>query len=77
MRTTISFLRALALVLTSIASSTAALAQSSVPDLTQGGTKDATHDWNLGPTGARGRIYGKNLETTDARQILVTQVDKG
>lgn len=77
MRTTISCLRVLVLVLVSIASGSAVLAQSSVPDLTKGGTKDATHDWNLGPTGARGWIFGKNLETTDARQILVTQIEKG
>ena len=48
-----------------------------VPDLTAGGEKDNRHDWNLGPTGARGWIWGWNLETTPSRQILVTQVDKG
>ena len=47
-----------------------------VPDLTRGGTKDDKHDWTLGPTGARGWIWGWDLETTDGRQILVTQVDK-
>ena len=35
------------------------------------------HDWNLGPTGARGWIYSEGHETTKARQILITQVDKG
>ena len=35
------------------------------------------HDWNLGPTGARGWIYSDDFETTQARQILITQVDKG
>ena len=34
------------------------------------------HDWNLGPTGARGWIYTKGYETTEARQILVTKIDK-
>ena len=29
---------------------------SPVPDLTAGGVKDDLHDWNLGPTGARGWI---------------------
>ena len=29
-----------------------------VPDLTQGGQPDGLHDWNLGPTGARGWIWG-------------------
>ena len=48
-----------------------------MPDLTQGGAKDDKHDWNLGPTGARGWMWGRNLETTDTRQILVTSVDKG
>jgi len=48
-----------------------------VPDLTQGGSKDDKHDWNLGPTGARGWIWAWHLETTDSRQILVTKVDTG
>jgi len=47
-----------------------------VPDLTRGGKPDDKHDWNLGPTGARGWIWGWRLETTDARQILITKVDK-
>ena len=49
------------------------------PDLTKGESKPATakQDWNLGPTGLRGWIYGNKLETTEARQILVTQVDQG
>jgi hypothetical protein len=46
-----------------------------VPDLTKGGTKDDTHDWTLGPTGARGWIWGWRGHTTDARQILVTDVE--
>ena len=36
-----------------------------------------THDWNLGPTGARGWIYCDKHVTTDARQILVTEVAAG
>ena len=48
-----------------------------VPDLTQGGGKDDTHDWNLGPTGAHGWVYGWAGNTADARQILVTAVAKG
>jgi hypothetical protein len=48
-----------------------------IPDLTKGGTKDNKHDWTLGPTGARGWMWGRNLETTRTRQILVTKVDKG
>lgn len=48
-----------------------------VPDLTQGEQPDDTHDWNLGPTGARGWMWGWRLETSDARQVLVTQVAEG
>jgi hypothetical protein len=48
-----------------------------VPDLTAGGKPDGKHDWNLGPTGARGWMWGWNLETTDARQVLVTAVAPG
>lgn len=48
-------------------------------DLTKGESipKEATHDWNLGATGARGWIYSQNLETSKARQIGVTKVAKG
>ncbi len=47
------------------------------PDFTKGGTvpKAATHDWNLGPTGARGWMYAHKLETSEARQIQVTSVE--
>ncbi len=48
-----------------------------VPDLTAGGEPDEKHDWNLGPTGARGWMWGWKRETIDARQILVTKVDPG
>ena len=47
-----------------------------IPDLTRGGTKDDTHDWNLGPTGIRGWVYGRQGHTAEARQILVTDVAK-
>ena len=47
-----------------------------IPDFTQGGKTDGSHDWTLGPTGARGWIYAwKN--TYHARQILVTSVEPG
>ena len=46
-----------------------------IPDLTAGGTPSKAHDWNLGPTGARGWLWSWRLETTDSRQILVTKVD--
>ena len=48
-----------------------------VPDLTAGESRDDKHDWNLGPTGARGWIWGWKLETTDARQVLITEVAEG
>jgi hypothetical protein len=50
-----------------------------VPDFTKGAKlpRDARHDWNLGPTGLRGWIFCDRLVTTDARQILITKVDKG
>lgn len=48
-----------------------------VPDLTAGGEKNDKHDWNLGPTGARGWMWGMLLRTDCARQILITEVDPG
>ena len=48
-----------------------------VPDLTNGGSPDATHDWTLGPTGARGWTWGWRGQTTSARQILITEVAPG
>ena len=47
------------------------------PDFTKGGKKDENHDWNLGPTGARGWIFSSVGQTHEARQILVTKVAKG
>lgn len=49
------------------------------PDFTKGGRipEGADHDWNLGASGARGWMHSDKLCTTDARQIAVTQVDKG
>lgn len=48
-------------------------------DLTKGAAipKEATHDWNLGATGARGWIFSERLETSKGRQIGVTKVAKG
>jgi len=51
--------------------------QPPVPDLTQGGKKDDSHDWTLGPTGARGWVWGWQCQTTLARQILITDVAAG
>lgn len=49
------------------------------PDLTRGGSipDGATHDWNLGATGARGWMYSDKLTTIDARQIAITEVAPG
>ena len=38
---------------------------------------DAHHDWNLGPTGTRGWVFGAAGATAEARQILVTAVADG
>ena len=60
--------------------SQAAPPKPAVGDLTAGGKleeKAARHTWNLGPTGLRGAMYAWQLATADARQILVTKVDKG
>lgn len=49
------------------------------PDFTKGGKipAGANHDWSLGATGARGWMYSSRMETSDARQIAVTEVAKG
>ena len=47
-----------------------------VPDFTQGGKTDGSHDWTLGSTGARGWIHAWK-HTADARQILITEVAEG
>lgn len=46
------------------------------PDFTKGESipEGATKDWTLGATGARGWMHTHQLETTQARQILITQV---
>jgi len=47
------------------------------PDFTKGDSipKEASHDWNLGATGARGWIYFEKLTTLTAREIKITKVD--
>ena len=49
------------------------------PDLTAGDAIPAghEHDWNLGPTGARGWMFCDRMVTTDARQIAITKVAAG
>lgn len=49
------------------------------PDLTNGGVINDLHDWQLGPTGMNGWIFSQrpdNGATRDARQIMVTYIDK-
>lgn len=48
------------------------------PDFTKGDAipAGATHDWNLGATGARGWMYSDKLMTTDARQVFITKVEE-
>jgi hypothetical protein len=70
-------LGALTLCCLSTASGARAAEKPPIPDFTQGGKKDANHDWTLGPTGVRGWIFGSKGQTADARQILVTTVDAG
>jgi len=49
-----------------------------VPDFTHGGKKDDSHDWALGPTGARGWVFFRHEDLTAAsRQILITAVEAG
>ncbi len=49
-----------------------------IPDFTAGGKPDKSHDWLLGPTGARGWMYFRHEDLTSAsRQILITAVDAG
>jgi hypothetical protein len=49
------------------------------PDFTKGETipKEATKDWNLGATGARGWMYTNKGSTLQARQIYITKVAAG
>lgn len=49
------------------------------PDLTRGGTipEGATHDWNLGATGARGWMHSLKFTTVEARQIYITEIAEG
>ena len=55
-----------------------AAAKPPIPDFTQGGKKSESHDWLLGPTGARGWIYFQHEDQTAvSRQILITAVDAG
>jgi len=47
-----------------------------IPDFTKGDAipAKATHDWNLGASGLRGWMHCDTLVTSDARQIVITEV---
>ncbi len=49
------------------------------PDFTAGEPipEGATHDWNLGATGARGWMFSHRLATSEARQVRITEVAEG
>jgi len=55
----------------------ASAAAAPVPDLTKGEKRDNTPDCNLGPTGTKGWVFARGLDTSEARQILITGVEKG
>lgn len=65
--------------LTLIPGSAAPSGEMNNPDFTKGEPipEGAIHDWTLGATGARGWMFSDKLETSDARQISITTVDKG
>jgi len=71
-------LMAIALLLVAPGSLCGAPRKMTMPDFTKGDAipAGANHDWNLGPTGARGWMYSERLVTADARQISITKVDK-
>lgn len=48
-----------------------------VPDFTKGDKPDESHAWTLGATGARGWLYTWAGNSSESRQILVTDVAKG
>ena len=66
-------------VILTAAPALAAKAPSSNPDFTKGGviSAEASHDWTLGATGARGWIYAEGFSTSQARQIAITKVANG
>ena len=49
------------------------------PDFTKGDKipEGAKRDWNLGATGLRGWMFCDKMDTSDARQIAITKVEKG
>jgi len=66
-------------LLTNLLDAASSSSKAKQPDFTKGDEipEGFEHDWNLGPTGARGWIFSNRLETSQARQILITKVDSG
>ncbi len=80
MKNTLKLLPLAALLAAPVLALAAGKSQSlTIPDLTKGDAipAKAKHDWNLGSTGLRGWMFCDKLVTTDARQILITKVEKG
>lgn len=47
------------------------------PDLTKGEAKTQGAEWNMGPTGIKGWVFCRGFDTSESRQIMVTEVEKG
>jgi len=70
---------AMLIVLTLGLLTAAPVAAANAPDFTKGDKlpDNAQHTWHLGATGARGWIYSERMVTTKARQVYITDVEKG
>ena len=73
-----SILTFVAAALVALSTASAETKPLAIPDFTKGGAipAGATHDWNLGATGARGWMVCDKMVTTDARQIRITKVEE-
>ena len=73
-----SLLTFVAAALVALSTASAETKPLAIPDFTKGGAipAGATHDWNLGATGARGWMVCDKMVTTDARQIRITKVEE-
>lgn len=67
-----------ALVAAPLAYGARAVKEATLPDFTQGGKREDSHDWLLGSTGARGWMFFRHEDLTAmSRQILITAVEAG
>ena len=78
MKSVLTFVTACTLAL-GIVQGAAKKGETQIPDFTAGAPapEKNAHDWTLGPTGLRGWMFAEKMQTSDARQIYVTRVDKG